>query len=364
MLELELLIDAQRQLSVCNACRYCEGLCAVFPALEHRSVFGEADVAYLANLCHDCRACLYVCPFAPPHEFAVNVPKVMTQVRERVYASYIWPSWLASKLVGRIGFALGLCGLLAAAALGATIAGSSIDRLLEVRTGPGAFYQVLPWLVMAIPALVISVYGLALMLLGGIRFWQDSATTEWPLTFAFGVRTAWEAITLKYLRGGGGGCSYPAESPSPLRRSMHILVFAGFGMAFASTVVAAIYQDFLGQLPPYSVSSPPVVLGVLGGVTMIVGCTGFLLLGRRADPLPTTRATRTMDVAFIAVLLLTSITGMAVLVLRETSAMAILLDVHLGFVAGLLITLPYGKFVHAVFRSAALLRNKVEQRHY
>ena len=29
----ELVEDAQRVLRVCNACRYCEGYCAVFPAL-------------------------------------------------------------------------------------------------------------------------------------------------------------------------------------------------------------------------------------------------------------------------------------------------------------------------------------------
>jgi citrate/tricarballylate utilization protein len=34
---------------------------------------------------------------------------------------------------------------------------------------------------------------------------------------------------------------------------------------------------------------------------------------------------------------------------------------HLGVVAGLFITMPYGKFVHAVYRYAALVRNAVEQ---
>ena len=28
--------EADRQLTICNACRYCEGYCAVFPALERQ----------------------------------------------------------------------------------------------------------------------------------------------------------------------------------------------------------------------------------------------------------------------------------------------------------------------------------------
>src|SRR5215472_16198601 len=79
------------QLEVCNACRYCEGYCAVFPALEKRRRFDPADVEYLANLCHDCRACFYACMYAPPHEFGVNIPKTLAEVRGQTYAEYALP---------------------------------------------------------------------------------------------------------------------------------------------------------------------------------------------------------------------------------------------------------------------------------
>ena len=46
---------------------------------------------------------------------------------------------------------------------------------------------------------------------------------------------------------------------------------------------------------------------------------------------------------------------------RATPAMGTLLAVHLGLVAGLFITMPYGKFIHAVFRYTALIRNAMEQ---
>ena len=69
-----------------------------------------------------------------------------------------------------------------------------------------------------------------------------------------------------------------------------------------------------------------------------------------------------MDVAFLVMLFLTSVTGLALLVFRETAAMGILLVIHLGVVAGLFITLPYGKFAHVVYRYAALVRYAIEQR--
>jgi MinD superfamily P-loop ATPase len=58
----ELLKEGERQMTICNACRYCEGYCAVFPAMELRRTFSKGDLVYLANLCFDCRDCYYASP--------------------------------------------------------------------------------------------------------------------------------------------------------------------------------------------------------------------------------------------------------------------------------------------------------------
>jgi CitB-like protein len=92
----ELVVEAQRQFSICNACRYCEGYCAAFPALERRLAFDEGDMHYLANLCHNCGACLYACQYAPPHEFRVNFPKLLAQARKATYRKYAWPRRLGA----------------------------------------------------------------------------------------------------------------------------------------------------------------------------------------------------------------------------------------------------------------------------
>jgi len=71
---------------------------------------------------------------------------------------------------------------------------------------------------------------------------------------------------------------------------------------------------------------------------------------------------RPMDRGFIALLLLTSATGLALLAWRDTGAMALLLALHLGAVMALFVTLPYGKFAHGIYRSAALLKFAIEKR--
>src|SRR6188768_4035548 len=88
--------EVSRIMQICNACRYCEGFCAVFPAMTRRLEFGRADVHFLSNLCHDCGACLHACQYALPHEFAVNVPRAMAAVRIATYADYAWPAALGS----------------------------------------------------------------------------------------------------------------------------------------------------------------------------------------------------------------------------------------------------------------------------
>src|SRR5437879_7712369 len=132
------------QVEVCNACRYCEGYCAVFPALEKRRRFDPADVVYLANLCHDCRACFYACMYAPPHEFGVNIPKALAEVREQTYAQYALPR-VVSDLARRNAWLLVIATLLSLAFFGLLAVASPVG-LFAVRVGPGAFYAFVRYL--------------------------------------------------------------------------------------------------------------------------------------------------------------------------------------------------------------------------
>src|SRR5437868_3654240 len=104
------MAEGERLMVICNACRYCEGYCAVFPAMERRLNFTEADLNYLANLCHNCAECYYACQYAPPHEFAVNVPKTLAEIRERSYRQYAWPHFFGASALWSlaIGFVVAI----------------------------------------------------------------------------------------------------------------------------------------------------------------------------------------------------------------------------------------------------------------
>jgi citrate/tricarballylate utilization protein len=356
-----LLAEAERQMTICNACRYCEGYCAVFPAMELRREFQDGDLIYLANLCFECRDCYYACQFAPPHEFAVNVPQIFAEIRAETYEQYSWPGSIG-KLYRRNGLAIGLITVLSTIVIILLLLAFRHDALFATHVGEGAFYRVVPYAAMVIPALLISAYGLVAFAHGAYRFWRETNSSLAALIDVRAFMTATkDAFGLRYLKGGGVGCNYPDERFSQVRRWMHHLVFYGFLLDLASTTVAAIYHHVLGRHAPYPYFSAPVLLGTIGGILLVIGTCGLLYLKWRSDKDPTAARMLTMDVAFLVVLGLTSATGLLLLMLRATPVMGILLAIHLGFVMGLFLTLPYGKFAHVVYRYAALIRNALEQ---
>jgi citrate/tricarballylate utilization protein len=162
-----------------------------------------------------------------------------------------------------------------------------------------------------------------------------------------------DALTLRHLHTNGQDCVTALEVRTPWRRRWHHATFYGFALCFAATCVATLYH-FLGSPAPYGYTSVPVLLGTVGGIGVVAGTAGLLLQPR--DPKLADTAERGLDRAFLVLLLLTASTGLALLALRHGPAMGYALVVHLGVVAALFVTLPYGKFVHGLYRAAALAR--------
>ena len=356
--EAAALAEGARQMQICNACRYCEGFCAVFPAMTRRLEFGKADIHYLANLCHNCGACLHACQYAPPHEFAVNVPQAMAQVRLQTYADYAWPAPLGA-LYRRNGLTLALATAAALAlflALLLLVEGTLITAPLA-----GNFYAVFPH--GALVGMFGAVFALAVLALaiGARNFWRD--VTPGAASGAAAADAAQAALGLRYLEGGHGqGCNEEDDAFTLWRRRFHHATFYGFMLCFAATCVATLYHYLLGLQAPYSLGSLPVVLGTAGGIGLLAGPAGLLWLNLRRHPLHGDAAQKPMDRGFIALLFFSSLTGLALLAWRDTGAMALLLALHLGVVMALFATLPYGKFAHGVYRSAALLKYAIEKR--
>lgn len=350
--------EVGRQLQICNACRYCEGFCAVFPAMTRRLEFGKADIHYLANLCHNCGACFHACQYAPPHEFAVNVPQAMAQVRGQTYADYAWPPAL--------GVLYKRNGLTVALALAAGLALFLVLVVLMKGTlwhAPlsGNFYAIFPHNLLVSMFAPVFLFATLALSLGVRKFWREVSPGE--ATGPAVTEAGLNVLRLKYLDGGHGeGCNESDDAFTLWRRRFHHATFYGFMLCFAATSVATLYHYLLGLQAPYALSSLPVLLGTVGGIGLLVGPAGLFWLNLRRHPQHGDAAQKPMDRGFIALLFFTSLTGLALLAWRDTPAMALLLAIHLGVVMALFLTLPYGKFAHGIFRSAALLKWAIEKR--
>jgi citrate/tricarballylate utilization protein len=354
--------EVARQMHICNGCRYCEGFCAVFPAMTRRLEFGKADIHYMANLCHNCGACLHACQYAPPHEFAINVPQAMAQVRGQTYADYAWPPALG-QLYQRNGLTMALT---LAAGLGLFLVLAMLSQgTLWGAPVTGGFYAVFPHNLMVSLFAPIFLYAVLALGMGVRRFWQDvtPATSGAALSSPAAAEATHAALRLKYLDGGHGeGCHNEDDAWTHARRRFHHLTFYGFMLCFAATSVATVYHYVFGWQAPYALPSLPKLLGVVGGVSLLCGACGLAWLNLRRHPDHGDRAQKPMDLGFIALLALISLSGLLLWLLGPTAAMPLMLAIHLGAVMALFLTLPYGKFGHGIFRTAALLRFAVEKR--
>jgi citrate/tricarballylate utilization protein len=351
-------VEVARVMQICNACRYCEGFCAVFQAMTRRLAFPPADAHYFANLCHSCGACLHACQYAPPHEFAVNVPQALAVVRGATYAGFAWPA-PCGRLYRRAGATVAVA-LAAALALFLALAAARMGSLIHAPLA-GDFYAVFSHRMLALTFGAVFAFALVALAIGVARFWRG--ITPGAASGAAARAAARDVLTLKYLDGGHGeGCNDADDAFTLARQRFHHATFYGFLLCFAATCVATFYHTVLGEPAPYPLWSLPVLLGTVGGVGLLAGPAGLLWLHVIRDPRHDDPAQKPMDYGFIALLLLTSASGLALLAWRDSAAMASLLAVHLGAVMALFLTLPYGKFGHGLYRAAALLKWEVERR--
>ena len=287
----------------------------------------------------------------------MNVPEAMAKVRLETYTEYAWPRSLGA-LYKRNGLTLAIA-LAAGLALFLMLAAATNGSLWG--SVEGSFYAIFPH------NLMISLFGpvflFALLALGiGVRrFWRQQDPGS-PPGAAVG-EAVHDALRLKYLDGGHGeGCNNADDAFTNTRRAFHHLTFYGFLLCFAATCVATLYHYLLGWPAPYGYTSLPKLLGIAGGIALVIGTVGLFWLNVRRHPLQQDMAQRPMDRGFIALLFLTAASGLVLMLTKDTAALPLALCVHLGSVMALFVTLPYGKFAHGIYRSAALLKWAIERR--
>ena len=343
----ETIKEARRQIEICNACRYCEGYCAVFPAITQHAVFAEGDITQLANLCHNCCGCYYACQYTEPHEFAINLPRVLAEVRTDSWKTFAWPSGLA-RAYDRHGVVMGavlvLCFCLLIFAAGST--------------GDGAgFYAYMSHTLMI--AVFGPAFGLPLLAMGLsiCRYWSHVGGGRISLT---GIgRVLQDAATLRNLDGGQGqGCNFEDEDRySNARRYAHKLTLWGFLLCFASTSSGTILHYVFDSPAPYGFFSLPKLFGVPGGLMLSGGTLWMIWLKTRSDGGLSDVRVSGGDMAFVLLLFAVSTSGLILYASTNTVWVGFLLTMHLATVLTLFLTLPYSKFVHGFYRLAALVKN-------
>jgi citrate/tricarballylate utilization protein len=344
----DLFSEARRQVEICNACRYCEGYCAVFPAITLQTAFADGDLTQLANLCHNCRGCYYACQYTPPHEFALNLPGVLSDIREDSWRRFAWPTGFAG-LFQRSGAAVAL----------AMVAGFAL-LFWAVAALPGDGEGFYAWMghtaMVAIfgPAFLFPIFALAI---GLTRYWAEVGGHR--VTWSDLAHAAALTANLSNLSGGQGqGCNFEKEERySDTRRWLHQAAMYGFLLCFLATCSGTVLHYLFDWPAPYPWWSVPKLLGVPGGILLVVGAGGLGWLKTQADPVLGSPATWGGDMAFILLLGLTGLSGLLLYWSTGTAAVGPLLAVHLGTVLALFLLTPYSKMAHGFYRCAALVRD-------
>ena len=350
----ETIAEARRQLEICNACRYCEGYCSLFPAVHRRRAFDDASVEHLANLCHNCRGCYYACQYTEPHEFALNVPAILADARQQSWQRHAMPASLA-RAFQRSGVAIAL----------ATVIGLALLILFIDRLGAwhgDDFYAVLSHDAMV--ALFVPAFVLPLLLLAASlrRYWRACGNADLRLAdLGAALRSA---ARLSDLSGGHGeGCNYEdTDRYSNQRRYLHQATLYGFLLCFAATCVATVMHYGFDSPAPYPFWSLPKLLGTGGGILLCLGTLGLATSKLRAAPALGAASAWGGEMGFVVLLFVVSASGLALYWLGGSAAMPALLALHLGSVLAFFLLLPYTKMVHGFYRLAALARDAGEKR--
>jgi len=332
--------------------------------MDRREQFGEEAVDYLANLCHDCRACYYACPYVPPHEFSINIPKILAEARLHTYRKYAWPRLMAIFFNKGRTFSLTLVNMVLVIIV--AIAVGSPQRILQPHLEQGSFYSIFTYNSILTVGLSVGMFIVLSWMIACDRFWTAVHGSPFRFRLSNLAYAAKDAFSHRWFKGGGSdghpGCYYPGQQGSYIRLVFHSMTFFGFLLAVISTTIAAFNQDILGLLPPYPILSLAVLFGIIGGALMTVGASALLYLKFKSDRTPSFAEMIEHDYAFLTMINLVSITGILLLILRNTTAMGILFIVHMGFVLSLFLLIPYGKFIHLLYRFAALTQNRIEER--
>ena len=365
-----LLLEIQKygapDISACFNCGNCTAVCplagegASFP----RRIIRYAQVGLKERLlaapdlwlCYACGECSTTCPRqAEPGEF-------MAAARRFAIASDD-VTGLAGVMVRRAWI-----NVLANIALTLFFALYLLSFRQPTPAGRLALFQFVPEVYVQVIGLAIfGVIGLA-MLSGTWRMWRRLAgasglTGDGRRPWHVWRQALWDVLVVEALgqrRYRQSGCEEEQRPWYQRQWLVHLTILYGFLGLFAATALDFLFKPVGSAVPLYY---PMRLLGTSAGLLLMCGASAAML--RRLQKRDrSARQSHISDWMFLIQLWLVGLTGflleLAVYALLPALWGYALLIVHVALAMDLLLMLPFGKFNHAHYRTAALLVHRLQ----
>ncbi|NIM52661.1 MAG: hypothetical protein GTO22_26020 [Gemmatimonadales bacterium] len=351
----------------CFQCGSCSATCPIspdthpFPRKEMAwAVWGMRDRLLTDPdvwLCHHCNDCSVRCPRAG------RPGDVLAAVRRESVIQYAAPRFLA-RWVNQPKFVPILLGLPAALLGLALLMRDGIESALGISAATGepitySYSRIFPhWLLNSFFAL-FTVLALLAALIGVQRFLRAlKAAGTWGVASrpAKGLFASTVAAVRKIIKH-DKFTSCTAEHSRPVS---HFCVFFGFIALCVVTiwVITGPFNPLLrdGFVYPFSFWSPWKMLANIGGVAVFLGCV--LMIRERLHNRDNAGSSSYFDWAFLWTLFAVVLSGFMTELLhylRMVPHRHVAYFIHLVLVFGLLMYLPYSKFAHLLYRTAAMI---------
>jgi quinone-modifying oxidoreductase, subunit QmoC len=354
-------------LKKCIQCGTCSAVCAVSPSASPfprkemaKAGLGMKDALFCSPdiwLCYQCNDCTRNCPRgARPGD-------VLAAIRKKSIVHFAFPRFLAA-WVARPRF-LPVLFVFPALLLGAAVlfqdklaAALHIKPSLEneIVYSHSSF---LPHRLLNLFFFSISALSVSVMIVCAVRFWralkkEAAAKGEYKKTRSIGSSIA---FALKQILTHE---KFSQCEAVPLKRISHFCVLFGFVALVAVDVwvITARWNPLVTSrfVYPLSFLSPFKILANLGGAALLLGCLMMIL--ERLKPNQKTGKGVYFDWLFLLTLVFIIVTGFAtegLHLLRLTPHRHVVYFMHLVSAAALLLSLPFTKFAHMVYRTAAVV---------
>ncbi|MEW6442146.1 MAG: quinone-interacting membrane-bound oxidoreductase complex subunit QmoC [bacterium] len=354
----------------CFQCATCSVVCPISPEQEPfprkemiQAQWGLKDKLVRDPdiwLCHNCNDCSTNCPRgARPGD-------VLNALRQKSIEHYSVPGKLARMVSDRkylphllgIPTLLFLIVILFTHRFGESILMSHGQQIsLE---GLIRSWKMIPMLAVDVIFILTSVLVVGVFANGVARFWKDMDALR-PRRSGM-VPSAIEVIQELLFHRNFKECGTSQD-----RYLGHLGVFYGFVALFVVTTcifIGIYFLSLVADIPPtpWAWWNPVKLLANLGAIALLAGC--FLLIRSRLAGEEDAKSSY-YDWFFLGLVTAVGLTGLAAEVVRWIGIdflYYVLYFMHLVFVWSMIAYLPYSKFAHLVYRTAALIHAKASGR--